>query len=161
VNAALFARRSPDAGDCGDERSALEASGRIFLRVSGSSMAPALLPGDLLVARRRAPADLNVGDIIVFFHAGRLVSHRLVCRRDGRLIAKGDAAAAADPPVAAENLVCVAELILRNGRILLPKHGPTPGGRAFAALLRRSAIANRLFQRALASRRTTPLGASS
>jgi Peptidase S24-like len=73
-------------------------------RVRGSSMAPLLADGDRVevAARRR----YWPGDVLAFEGAdGRLVVHRLVGYRPGRrgwrLVTWGDAAPAADVPVAA------------------------------------------------------------
>ena len=156
----------PRNGNDGDWRAAAKAlneSDRVFLRVAGASMAPALLPGDLLKVRRAGPIAPAVGDIVVFPHAGRLVSHRVVRCDPHCLIARGDAAAGDDPPVAVEGLTGVVELVLRNGRVFAPRRRLTPLQRAVAALIRRSTIANRALQRAYAARvaRTSPLGAFS
>lgn len=72
-------------------------------RVRGSSMAPLLADGDRVeVAARRCYWP---GDVIAFEAAdGRLVVHRLIgyrpVRRGWRLVTRGDAAPAADVPVA-------------------------------------------------------------
>jgi hypothetical protein len=65
-----------------------------FLIVTGSSMAPALSPGDLAVVVRRLP--LAPGDIACFADGSGLVCHRLVWLGADGWATKGDANEAAD-----------------------------------------------------------------
>ena len=60
--------------------------------VSGS-MEPEIPVGSLVLAKTEDPADVMVGDIIVFRKAGAVVTHRVVETRieDEQFITKGDA----------------------------------------------------------------------
>src|SRR5271154_1642180 len=81
----------------------LERGERLSLRVSGSSMLPSLFPGDLLTFRRCSPAEIVVGDIVLFMREGRCFIHRVAERMavggDSRILTRGDALPACDPPV--------------------------------------------------------------
>jgi len=64
-------------------------------RVASWSMSPALHKGDQLTVEPAAPAQLQVGDLLLFHDHGRLICHRLVAMEGTgpglRLITKGDA----------------------------------------------------------------------
>ena len=86
--------------------------------LTGSSMAPLLRDGDVLVIEH-GNGDLRLGDVIVFRAGGRIKAHRLLRRRrtaDGRLwyATKGDASVGFDAPVPAEQVI---------GRVV-EVHGP-------------------------------------
>jgi signal peptidase I len=77
--------------------------------LTGSSMAPLLQDGDVLVVEH-GNGHLRLGDVIVFRVAGRIKAHRLLRRRraaDGGLLylTKGDASVAFDAPVPAEQVI--------------------------------------------------------
>ncbi len=86
--------------------------------LAGSSMAPLLQDGDILVVEH-GNGDLRLGDVIVFRAGGRIKAHRLLRRRraaDGGLsyLTKGDASVGYDAPVPAEQVI---------GRVV-EVHGP-------------------------------------
>jgi hypothetical protein len=68
--------------------------------VMSASMAPRLLPGDLVVSRPVPSARLSIGEMLLVAdpdHPGRLRLHRLTgFRPDGTLLLRGDANATAD-----------------------------------------------------------------
>lgn len=75
----------------------LAFDGRPYTVLSGS-MEPAIAAGDLVIAKRIAPLDVAIGDVVTFQdpdEAGRLVTHRVGgMRREGRrveFVTKGDA----------------------------------------------------------------------
>jgi signal peptidase I len=87
----------------------------LFASTQGTSMVPTLHPGDLVVSRPADPADLHVGDLVVFQHGRKLVVHRLVsiepagkgvADENGRqrwlLVTRGAALKTNDPPVPGE-----------------------------------------------------------
>src|SRR5881628_841328 len=47
-------------------------------RVASSSMSPTLWKGDQLTVEPASPAQLQVGDLLLFHDRGRLICHRLV-----------------------------------------------------------------------------------
>lgn len=62
-----------------------------FVYVEGGSMAPTLVPGDVIVYRRRVP-QFERDDLVLFEHNGGLVVHRVAgIQRDGALRTRGDA----------------------------------------------------------------------
>ncbi|MFH1382561.1 MAG: signal peptidase I [Chloroflexota bacterium] len=77
------------------------------------SMAPELNVGDLVITRPVTPADIAVGDVIIFHYTGSaaesFVIHRVIGIQDNPSLAfetKGDANAAVDPFITpAQNLV--------------------------------------------------------
>jgi len=89
-------------------------------RVAGSSMVPALWPGDELMVRALGFTEPSRGDLILFVRDGRLCTHRLVGRVDDsrvpRLITRGDAAIKSDPPVAASEILGTVASVSRGGR---------------------------------------------
>ncbi len=62
-----------------------------FLVVLSGSMSPAINAGDLVVASPVSPADVKVGDIIVFNEKKAKITHRVVSITDSGFITKGDA----------------------------------------------------------------------
>jgi signal peptidase len=76
--------------------------------VSGSSMAPALNPGDIVVLRPVEPASIQVGDIIRVVQAGTPILHRVIEIRDEggirEYVTQGDANNVPDRPVSADQI---------------------------------------------------------
>jgi hypothetical protein len=68
----------------------LEAGREVVLRARGASMAPLIRDGDVLTLARcvRAPRP---GDLVAANSCGRLLVHRVVRARAGRLLLRGDA----------------------------------------------------------------------
>jgi hypothetical protein len=58
----------------------LRSAGELRLKVTGSSILPAVWPGDAVTACRRSAAQSLPGDIILFARQGRLFAHRVVDR---------------------------------------------------------------------------------
>jgi hypothetical protein len=71
-----------DHAGCELAEEVLRTSGRLRLKVNGSSMLPAIWPGDVLrIVRERLDA-ISVGDVILFARDGMLTAHRIIGRRD-------------------------------------------------------------------------------
>jgi hypothetical protein len=94
-------------------RQGLRERGRLRMRLQGDSMWPTVMPGTLVEVERVSPADIKLGDLVVWQDEGRLVAHRIVQRvRDGsgvRLVTKGDNASSQDcsiPPQMILGRVC-------------------------------------------------------
>lgn len=89
--------------------------------VRGSSMEPALVPGDVAVYVR-GPGVVRTGDIVLFAHDGWPggVLHRTVARLPGGLLrTKGDACAAADrDPLPRTNVRGVVCMVVPAGKWL-------------------------------------------
>ncbi|MEO8302754.1 MAG: S24/S26 family peptidase [Betaproteobacteria bacterium] len=125
----------------------LRSYGELRLRVVGSSMLPAVWPGDVLSIRHCGPEDAEVGDIVLFTRHGRLFAHRVVARTQDCLVTQGDGMAKADPPVIGPELVGRVSQIDRRGRLFRPAMKLSFGGRIAAAIFRRSEGAGRLLTR--------------
>jgi signal peptidase I len=97
----------------------LRAGREVRFRVSGSSMLPALWPGDTLVVTPVSTHDITDGQLIVFTRDGRLFVHRLVQRSAhagvARFITRGDALDQCDPPLHPAEVLGTVTEIYRNG----------------------------------------------
>ena len=107
-----------DRAGCALIVQSLRAGREIRLRVTGTSMLPAVRPGDVLRVRPRTSAE--VGQIAMFERDGRLFAHRVIAQigSHGRLqlITRGDALAVCDPPVSADEMLGEVATIIRDGR---------------------------------------------
>jgi hypothetical protein len=99
----------------------LQLSGKAHIRVTGSSMLPCVLPGDVLVVQRERLNQLAPGDIALFARNSRLFAHRVVDRGSGgfpHLVTCGDSLAEHDQPVLSHELLGrVASIVRGPGRI--------------------------------------------
>jgi signal peptidase len=96
-----------------------------FAPVLSPSMEPAFSPGDLVVTRPVAAADVRVGDVVVLPRPdapGERYAHRVV-EADGPVVrTKGDANAAADPQklrIVSETVPVVVADVPAVGRVAL------------------------------------------
>jgi hypothetical protein len=116
-----------DRAGCELIAQSLRAGREIRLRVTGTSMLPAVRPGDVLRVRPKTSAE--VGQIAVFERDGRLFAHRVIAQigAHGRpqLITRGDALAVYDPPVRADEMLGEVATIIRDGRIVPAGIGET------------------------------------
>jgi signal peptidase len=71
--------------------------------ISGVSMNPALVAGDVVITRDVSPEEIEVGDIIRFQHGGSYIIHRVVEieKESGHIyfVTQGDANNVLDPPL--------------------------------------------------------------
>jgi phage repressor protein C with HTH and peptisase S24 domain len=86
----------------------LERAGRLTLRVTGTSMIPAIRPGSLVEILRANPDAVRPGDIVLLRAAPGFRLHRLVDIRPGELITRGDNLRHNDPPEPVDRLLGVA-----------------------------------------------------
>ena len=97
----------------------LRAGHEVRIRVAGSSMVPALWPGDELIVRALGLAEPSRGDLLLFVRDGGLCTHRLIGRMDvsgvPRLITRGDAAVKCDPPKSPEEILGSVVSAFRDG----------------------------------------------
>lgn len=89
-----------------------------LVAVTGGSMEPGLVPGDVCVVRRGG--RVRSGDVALFEHKGQAVLHRVIgVGRDGSLRTRGDANPVADrdpvPPTGVRG--CVVG-VMRTGDVL-------------------------------------------
>ena len=126
---------------------AMRSFGELRLRVTGSSMLPAVRPHDVLLARHCRIEETGPGDIVLYMRQRRLFAHRVVARSVTQLITQGDGMAEADVPVTAHEFLGKITQVMRRGNPI--RHASKPGlrTRMAAVLFRRSAIAGRIFTR--------------
>lgn len=116
----------------------LRQFGFLRMRATGSSMLPAIAPGDLLTFRACSADQAQPGQVVLLRRSQGLVAHRLVACEGALLTTRGDALAATDEPAATASLLGVLvgqERGLRNLQV---------GGRYW---LRRQRAARWLIQR--------------
>jgi hypothetical protein len=96
----------------------LQQSGRLRFRAMGSSMLPAIAPGDVLTFRIATPGEVIPGQVVLMQDNGRLVAHRLLSHAQGLLTTMGDSLRAPDAPLPAACLLGVLDTHQRGERIL-------------------------------------------
>ena len=96
----------------------LRAGHAIRIRANGTSMLPAIWPGDVLTVAPSTAAAL--GDVALTLRDGRWLAHRVIERRAHgevvALITRGDALDRADPVAASTEVLGI--VVARNGRPL-------------------------------------------
>jgi hypothetical protein len=99
---------------------ALARFGQVRFRATGTSMLPALRPGDVLGVEACPVDQFHIGDIVVWNGATGLVAHRLVSNREHVAVTRGDANWQSDPPTSAARLLGRVTLVTRDGSPLSP-----------------------------------------
>ena len=99
----------------------LRSFGAARLAVTGTSMLPAIWPGDVLEVRRQGVDEVRRGDVVLFGRDGRLVAHRVVETFDKEggnlLVTRGDVLRTTDSPISKEELLgCVTKIFRGNRR---------------------------------------------
>jgi signal peptidase I len=125
----------------------LRSSGRLRLRVMGWSMLPSVWPGDTLVVDSVKSDGVCEGDIVLFGRDRRLFAHRVVKNNagvDAKIVTRGDAMPAPDPPVDETQVLGKVSFIVRNGKCIEPRRSLRFSERAVAALVRGSDTAARV-----------------
>ena len=114
--------------------------GELRLRVLGTSMVPAIHPGDLISIQRASLSEISLGEIVVYSREGRLIAHRVVGRANSSeqplLILRGDRLRKDDAPVFSPELLGKVHLIERGQRRLQPSIGLSMWERMILQLLR-------------------------
>jgi signal peptidase I len=125
--------------------------GRVRLRVLGTSMAPSVLPGDLVSVQRADLCEISSGEIVLFTRDDRLFIHRVVSRwAEGEtlgLITRGDRLEHADPPVTASELLGRVTSVVRGSRRFEPSAEVRGWNRLLVRLLRFSDLATLAYLR--------------
>src|SRR5437763_11389848 len=109
-----------DSVKCQLAAETLRTSGFLRLRATGSSMLPAIWPGDILDIRRCRIGVVRTGEIALFECYGRLVAHRVIGRQGSALITQGDTLPAPDPQVTEAELLGTVFMIRRGRRQFRP-----------------------------------------
>jgi signal peptidase I len=92
------------------------AAGEVRVKVTGTSMLPAVWPGDVVTARHCDPADLKAGDIVLHYREGKLTVHRVKHISSDSLITRGDSVPSDDPAVSPAEILGKVVSILRRDR---------------------------------------------
>lgn len=83
--------------------------GEVRLRAFGTSMAPSILPGDVIFIQRANMDQISPGEVVLYERRGRLFAHRVVgCAGTSgspQLITRGDRLSYNDPPVSSAELL--------------------------------------------------------
>jgi hypothetical protein len=136
--------------------------GSLRLRVTGTSMMPAVQPGDLLSIGRVDLRDTSPGEIVLFVRGGRLFAHRIVDRgggsRDPYLVTRGDRLLENDPPVFPSELLGRVTSIERARSRVRSRLWLDRPNQALGRLLRSSDRATVVFLRVTALWRAFSLG---
>jgi signal peptidase I len=90
--------------------------GKVRVKVTGSSMIPAIWPGDVVVVQRCEAAELQVGQVILYTRAGELVAHRIAAICGDSVITRGDTLSSNDPLVGKSEIVGEVLYLVRDGR---------------------------------------------
>lgn len=147
MNSFLSAAEETHAIKCDLAVEVLRSSGRLRLRVTGSSMLPSVWPGDTLLIDRVSAEDISKGEIVLYGRDRRLFVHRVVktaVNRDSTILTRGDAMPQTDPPVLSKQLLGKVSFIVRDGRLIEPRRNISFPQRAVAALARNLGIATRI-----------------
>ena len=96
----------------------LQQFGRLRFRAMGSSMLPAIAPGDILTFRTATPGDLIPGQVVLVQGDGRLVAHRLLSHAQGLLTTMGDSLRVPDAPLCITQLLGVLDAHQRGTRFI-------------------------------------------
>ena len=123
--------------------------GELRLRATGTSMLPALWPGDLITIRVEEFDRVSRGDMILYARDNRFFIHRVIktqIKSDSCiLITRGDALSENDPPVCVPEFLGKVACIHRFGRQVSMRQSRSVWSQAFAAILSRSDLVRRLL----------------
>jgi hypothetical protein len=137
-----------DATGCELAAEVLRTYGSLRLGVTGWSMFPAILPGDVICVERASFDRVSEGDVVLFHRDGRLFAHRAVRTAgdaiDSGVLTRGDAMRSADAPVTESELLGRVTSIDRNGRCIDARKNPRFLERAISTLIQRSEVASRV-----------------
>ena len=151
-----YSRHSADSLGCELAGEVVRKFGRVRIRVTGTSMIPAVWPGDVVVVERREVAGMGRGEIAVALREEGLVAHRVVSPSDAdamsdgsarNLITRGDALLRADAPLREEELLGAVIAIERGHGTIEPQRELGFAGQLLAALAQRSNFAANLLVR--------------
>lgn len=138
---------------------AVRKTGRVRLCVSGTSMVPAMRPGDLITVERATTGEISPGEVVVFARAERLVVHRVKAvvvgpaaadtgnSRELLLTTRGDRSRRNDPMVSSSELLGRVTQIERGNRCAQVQTKLSAKEQMISRLLRTSDRATSLYLR--------------
>ena len=115
-----------DRAGCSLVEEVLRGARSARVRVHGSSMIPAIWPGDVIAIEPADAASIKVNEIAVFTRKGRLFAHRVIQVGATGLTTRGDSLSQSDAPVARSEILGRVTLVMR-------RHRRVPVDRASAA----------------------------
>ena len=140
----------------------LRKSGSLRLRVTGWSMLPTILPGDMLWIEQARNQAVSEGDIVLCARDRRFAVHRVVAKGDkSGVMTRGDAMPQADPLVPHRALLGKVAFIERNGKCIIPGKKMSLRNRAIATAVQHSNLAARIVVGIHGMRQRTPMESSS
>jgi hypothetical protein len=119
--------------------------GEVSLRVTGTSMLPAVWPGDVITVRRQSAAELPLGQIVLCYRNQAFSAHRLIGKGDDGLITHGDSLAYDDPPFRDVEVLGAVISIFRGGRSVALSSAWWH--RAASSIVQRSELCTRILLR--------------
>jgi hypothetical protein len=137
----------------------LRAGRSIRMRALGSSMMPALRPGDDLLVNPLTGSIPSRGEIVLFTRDGRLFAHRVVAAGEYHLITRGDCLDDDDPPVPPSQILGTVASVFRGGREVAPPAEPSRAQTIMSSALRRSDLLKRVVLKIHAIRHPSMVGA--
>jgi|ERR1700676_2291746 len=125
--------------------------GGIRLPAVGTSMVPAIQPGDVLTIQPVSPKEVSIGDIVVYMREQMLIVHRIVrtCVSSGEpyIVTRGDRLLRNDAPVLPDELLGQVACIERKHRRVNLRPFSNWAEQALCMVLRRSDRATYIFLR--------------
>lgn len=125
--------------------------GTVRLCVQGTSMMPAIRPGDTIEVRRTHPREISPGEIVLYSREGRFFAHRVIRRSNTatgtHFVTQGDRLQAPDEPVSAAELLGRVTFIERGRRRVPPRANISKAERALCRVLRISDRATGIYLR--------------
>jgi signal peptidase I len=120
----------------------LQEFSQVRLVVHGTSMLPAIYPGDCLTVSSFGSAVPCCGDIVLCRRAGEFCVHRIVRIRENRTatwyVLRGDALPEDDPPIPGCELLGRVTSLLRRGKVFELHKAKTLHHRLLRSMIRRS-----------------------
>ncbi len=144
--------------------------GEVRLRAFGTSMVPAILPGDFVRIQRASLHEISPGEVVLFsqgdrFFVHRVIHHSVISTRgtpnEPCLITRGDRLLHDDPPVVSTELVGRVVSIQRGSGQVTAVAQPGGFNQLMARVLRNSDRATYLYVRLAAWLRLFSLGRAS
>jgi signal peptidase I len=114
---------------------ALSAGHTIRLQAQGTSMLPAIWPGDVLSIEHKPVQAMVPGDIVLVARQSRFFVHRLIEKRKSCWITRGDSLPQNDEPATEEQVLGKVSLIHKKTEVIVPEPRPSLFSRTLAWML--------------------------
>ena len=110
-----------------DVEKALSEGKSVELRCTGSSMQP-YLRGDgseTIVASPFSPDELIRGTVVLFRYKGRYICHRIIQRKEGKLLIQGDGTIAKQEQIPVSDVLGIIHTVVRRNKKPVSTHTKT------------------------------------